>query len=98
LPRFEGDEYVAHLFVLRAQDREDLRAHLAARGIATGVHYPIPDHRQPVRSSLPRVELPMTELACAEVLTLPCFPGLVTGEVDRVIESIRDYRGPAGRR
>jgi dTDP-4-amino-4,6-dideoxygalactose transaminase len=98
LPRFEGEEHVAHLFVLRAQDREDLRAHLTARGIATGIHYPIPDHRQAVRSSLPRVDLPVTEVACGEVLTLPCFPGLAGDQVDRVIESIRDYRHISARR
>ena len=54
--------------------RESLRAHLDSRGVATDVHYPIADHRQPVFDERPPPALPITERACDEVLSLPCFP------------------------
>ena len=43
------------------------------------------------------VALPVTEAACREVLTLPCFPGLSETQIDRVIEAVRQhYRQPRG--
>jgi dTDP-4-amino-4,6-dideoxygalactose transaminase len=38
---------VVHLYVVRTRQRESLRARLAAAGVATDIHYPVPDHRQP---------------------------------------------------
>jgi aminotransferase EvaB len=87
LPDFRDDENVAHLFVVRVQHREAFRARLREAGIATEVHYPVPDHRQPVRT-MRDVELPMTEAACRQVVSLPCYPGLPLSEVDRVADVV----------
>jgi len=96
LPQWTGNEYVAHLFVVRARDRDELRAALKARGIGSEAHYPIPDHRQPIMASSARVHLPVTEAACRDVLSLPCYPGLSEAEVDAVIDAVRaHYRGAA---
>lgn len=91
LPDFRGEEYVGHLFVICAPDRDSLRAHLAKHGIETDVHYPVPDFLQPVRASAPRATLPVTERACREVVTLPCYPGLSTAHVDRIIQCVRQH-------
>jgi aminotransferase EvaB len=91
LPEFENDEYVSHLFVIRARDRDGLRASLMRQGIETDVHYPIPDHAQPVGVRSSPFSLPVTEAACREVLTLPCFPGLAPDQVDRVIDAVREH-------
>jgi dTDP-4-amino-4,6-dideoxygalactose transaminase len=81
-----GTEYVAHLYVVRTQQRDALRAHLAAAGIATDIHYPVPDHRQPAYAhEFPGTSLPVSEQVANEVLSLPCFPELTDQEVDRVI-------------
>jgi len=65
---------------------------LARRGVACDVHYPLPDHRQPVRAAQGEpVALPITEAACAEVLSLPCCPGLTGAQIDRVIEAVRAF-------
>jgi len=90
LPDFSDDEYVAHLFVIRVQHREALRACLAEAGIGTDVHYPIPDHRQPVHA-VDDVELPVTETACREVVSLPCYPGLSPMDVDRIVGLVRSF-------
>ena len=78
---------VVHLYVVRSKERDTLRGALASAGIATDVHYPVPDYRQ---SSMPsRDPLPVTEECCKTVLTLPCFPELTDDEVTRVIEAVR---------
>jgi dTDP-4-amino-4,6-dideoxygalactose transaminase len=90
LPAWSDDENVAHLYVIRITERERLREHLSVHGIATDVHYPIPDHRQCV-SILAECSLPQTEAACAEVLTLPCFPGVSETDVERVVKQVRAW-------
>jgi aminotransferase EvaB len=78
---------VAHLAVVRSTWREELRQYLRVRNIGTDIHYPIPDHRQPVALGRSAVSLPVTERACAEVLSLPCFPAMTNEEVDYVIDA-----------
>jgi dTDP-4-amino-4,6-dideoxygalactose transaminase len=83
------ESHSGHLAVFRTPTREADRAHLSAAGIATDIHYPVPDHMQPVLAGRPPVSLPVTEAAADEVLTLPCFPLLTDDEVDRVCEALR---------
>jgi len=98
LPQWNGDEYVAHLFVVRAQDRDTLRERLEDEQIDTAIHYPIPDHRQRVRPSRETWGLPITEAACDRVLTLPCYPGLSNESVDRVIDAVRRHHAKGAMR
>lgn len=85
-----GDDFVAHLCVLRTKDRDALRRQLEARGISTDIHYPIPDHRQPVWAGrFDSLSLPNAEQACAEVLTLPCFPEMTDHEISHVASALR---------
>ncbi len=93
VPRRGGEEDVVHLFVVRCAQREALRAHLAAAGVRTDVHYPIPDHRQPAFAArYGGVSLPATEALAAEVLTLPAHPALREDEVARVIDACNGFR------
>lgn len=94
LPASTGDDYVAHLYVLRTARRAALQAHLAAAGVACEVHYPIADHLQPVLAvaGMPP-SLPVSEAACAQVLTLPCFVGLGDAQVAQVIDAVRGFHG-----
>lgn len=87
-----GEDYVAHLYVLRTERRDELAASLRQQGIGSDVHYPVPDHRQPVWTA-PRHDapLPVTEAACAHVLSLPCFPGLDEADVAQVIAGVRTF-------
>ena len=86
-----SDDYVAHLAVIVAEDRERLRAKLDAAGVGTDVHYPVADHRQQAwRDDYPDVALPVTEHAVEHVLTVPCFPELSDEEVERVCEALNE--------
>jgi dTDP-4-amino-4,6-dideoxygalactose transaminase len=95
LPSSLGEDYVAHLYVLRSEKRDALRSHLEQRGVGTDIHYPVPDHRQTAYGQ-PAVtgSLAVTEEAAARVLTLPCFPGLGDADVDTVIEAVRTFFQP----
>jgi dTDP-4-amino-4,6-dideoxygalactose transaminase len=81
---------VYHLYVIRTKDREALAAHLKARGIQTGLHYPVPLHQQkcylPWRYGVG--DFPVTERAASEILSLPMFPGLTPGQQERVAAEI----------
>jgi len=90
-PPAPGAEHVMHLYVVRTPRRAALQTHLAARGIASDVHYPIADHLQPIWAGQPRPQLPVTEAACAQVLSLPCYPGLTDAQADAVIEAVRGF-------
>jgi aminotransferase EvaB len=97
LPPSLGEDYVAHLYVLRTPRRDELREHLQGRGVATDVHYPIPDHRQPAfQGRFDAFALPVSEAACATAVSLPCFPGLADADVQHVAHSVREFFGAAG--
>ncbi|MEP7205978.1 MAG: DegT/DnrJ/EryC1/StrS family aminotransferase [Casimicrobiaceae bacterium] len=83
--------FVGHLAVVRTPVRDALRVHLERWGVGHDVHYPVPDHWQPVSRGRPQPSLPVTERACAEVLSLPCFPTLATTEVDDVIDACNAF-------
>jgi aminotransferase EvaB len=87
-----GEEHVAHLYVVRSHRRDELRSHLRQRGIATDVHYPVPDYRHAAfQGVVPAASCPITELACNQVLTLPCFPEMTDVEVKEVIDCVNDW-------
>jgi dTDP-4-amino-4,6-dideoxygalactose transaminase len=89
LPRVQPGSYVGHLFVVQTEKRSALRRHLADHAIASDIHYPIPDYLQPALSPLfPDVRLKVTEIACEQVLTLPCFPEMKDEEVSGVISAV----------
>ncbi len=96
LPPSLDPDFVAHLYVVRTDRRDELRAHLKAKGVASDVHYPIPDHLQSAYSSQPHMPLSNTESACRSVLTLPCFPGLADHHVATVIEAVRSFFDSSG--
>lgn len=86
--------HVYHLFVVRTPERDALAEHLAAEGVQTGIHYPVPNHLQPATLSRPRVRaesLPKTEAWVKEILSLPIFPGMSDAEVEKVTSSVRSF-------
>ncbi|MFI7642186.1 DegT/DnrJ/EryC1/StrS family aminotransferase [Nonomuraea sp. NPDC049400] len=91
-PPVHGEEFVAHLYTVVCDDRAELRARLAGAGVATDVHYPVPDHRQLLLSGHGlRPGLPVTDELADSIVTLPCYPELSDAEVTRVISSINTW-------
>jgi dTDP-4-amino-4,6-dideoxygalactose transaminase len=89
-PEF-GDDHVAHLYVVRSKTRESVRDTLRRAGISTDVHYPVPDHLQAAAqgTTAGKVQLPETERASREILTIPCHSELLSAEVSIVAEALQ---------
>jgi dTDP-4-amino-4,6-dideoxygalactose transaminase len=85
-----GEDHVGHLAVGLTPRRDEVVATLAAAGVRSDVHYPIPDHRQPAFAhEFAHLSLPVTEESAATVISLPCFPELTDVEVEQVCDALR---------
>jgi len=92
LPGVEPDRnHVYHLYVVRSEDRDGLRRHLAEQGIQTGLHYPVPIHLQEAYRGLGYREgaFPVAERWADRCLSLPMYAELTTAQLDQVVEGVR---------
>jgi dTDP-4-amino-4,6-dideoxygalactose transaminase len=85
-----GARGVYHLAVARTPERARVQQQLAAMGIETGIHYPIPCHRQAAYLRFATGPLPVSEAAAAEVLSLPMFPHLRDEQVALVCDAVQE--------
>lgn len=85
-----GSNPAYHLMVVEVANRDEVAAHLADRGIASGVHYPLPLHLQPALAFLgySRGDFPVAEAAADRVLSLPMCPELEPGEIEQIAEAV----------
>jgi dTDP-4-amino-4,6-dideoxygalactose transaminase len=86
-----GARHVYHLYVVRTRERDALAQFLKERGIATGIHYPVPSHKQPAVEQFNPPALPVTERLVGEILTLPISAGHTEAEVDEVIAAVKEF-------
>ena len=92
--RRPGAEHVFNQYVIRVPDRALLRSRLLEEEIGTGIHYPVPIHRQ--RAYVGRLPLGpsscrSTETAAGEIVGLPIFPELTNAQVDRVCSALHGW-------
>jgi dTDP-4-amino-4,6-dideoxygalactose transaminase len=96
VPEERPSEYSAyHLFVIQSTERDALREFLAARGIETRIHYPIPIHLQAAARELGyrRDALPVTERLARTILSLPIYPELTPAQREAVVTGVRRFFG-----
>jgi len=86
-----GARHVYHLYVVRTPERDALATFLKERGIATGIHYPVPSHQQPAMKQFNPPTLPRTERIVGEILTLPISAGHTAAEIDQVASAVREF-------
>lgn len=94
-PRRLTDEgHVYHLYVIEVDRRDEVAAALRERGIATGIHYPIPIHLQPAYSDLGlgTGAFPRTERSAPHLLSLPMFPELREEQISLVVDALASCR------
>lgn len=92
LPLIEDiDSHVFHLYVIRCQQRDRLQQYLTDNGIQTQIHYPLSIHKQAAYSELSEQNLPIAERLQNEVLSLPLYPSLKEGELDKIIKVLNDW-------
>jgi dTDP-4-amino-4,6-dideoxygalactose transaminase len=92
-PEPEWSRSVYHLYVVRAQNRDDLQQHFQENGVATGLHYPIPVHMQSGYAELGfrQGDFPHSELASKQILSLPMYPQLAAHQQDHVIDTLVQF-------
>lgn len=92
VPKYKKGSYVAHLYVIRSNNRGDLQRHLSINNIGSSVHYPLPDHLQTINSQNKKTNiLPVTEKLANEIITIPCYPELTDIQVEHVINAINKW-------
>jgi dTDP-4-amino-4,6-dideoxygalactose transaminase len=89
----EGRYHIYHQYTIRVEKRDELQKYLAEQGVSTMVYYPKPLHLQPVFAHLGYKEgdLPHTEQATLEVLSLPMFPELTDEQQEYVVSKIVEF-------
>ncbi|MBA3824844.1 MAG: DegT/DnrJ/EryC1/StrS family aminotransferase [Ktedonobacterales bacterium] len=89
--RFPGYEEVNYVYVIRTPNRHEVKAKLLEADIETGIHYPIPLHLLPVTEHLgyKAGQFPISEQYAQQILSLPLFPELTDGEVERVADAVK---------
>ena len=76
------------LYVVRAADRDELQRRLAAPGIATYLHYPIPVHQQPAVPQFAGQRYPISEWIAGQCLSLPMYPEMIEEQIDAVVVAL----------
>lgn len=94
LPQYKNGtcEPVYHIYAVRTRNRNLLGTWLHMNGVATGVHYPIPVHKQPACEKYQDfVNLDFTEEWSQTVLSLPMYPHLTEKDQSHIIDMIQDF-------
>jgi dTDP-4-amino-4,6-dideoxygalactose transaminase len=88
-------KHVYHLYVVRAPERDRLREWLQSKGVATGMHYPVPIHLQKAWRDRGGEDfsLPVTEQITGEIISLPMYPELSAEEVGYICGCIQEFVG-----
>jgi dTDP-3-amino-3,4,6-trideoxy-alpha-D-glucose transaminase len=90
---FAEADHVYHLFVVRCDQRDELREHLSARGIASAIHYPTPIHLTEAYADLGMApgSLPVSERMSERMCSLPLFPGMSDADLERIGQAVVDF-------
>jgi len=93
LPVIRNDvSHVFHLYVVKTDNRDKLKAHLLDLGVNTTIQYPVPIHRQEYYQKIVgNISLPVTEQAAEIVLSLPMYPELIVTDQQEVANAIQNY-------
>ena len=92
----DGAVHVYHQYTVRVPEDRDgfVRALREEHQVGSGVYYPIPNHRLPsLAGYAPGLELPETERAAAEVVSLPVHPSLTQGDLERIVAAVDAVAG-----
>jgi perosamine synthetase len=83
-----GAVHVFHQYTIKVvdHDRDAFAAELLSRGVGNGVYYPTPIHR--LSSFALTIDLPQTEIAAQQVLSLPVYPSLTDAELETIVEAV----------
>jgi dTDP-4-amino-4,6-dideoxygalactose transaminase len=93
-PRHDpANDHIYHQYTLRVPQRDELQAHLKAKGVGHAIYYPLALHLQPCFAHLGYGpgSLPAAEAAMDSVISLPIYPELTREQQDTVIETVQSF-------
>ena len=93
MPREFDSGHVYHLFPVLAANRDGFQAHMSGSGVETLIHYPVPIPRQPAVASASPAMCAVADRVCAQVVSLPMYPGLSDAAIDAVGQAAATFRG-----
>lgn len=94
IPQRQSDvKQVYHIYVIRAQRRDELQQYLIANGVDAKIHYPIPMHLQPAAEhyGYKRGDFPVSEAVCGSVISLPVHEFITEDQIDYTVAKIKDF-------
>ncbi len=88
-----GYRHVYHQYTVKVPRRDQFAAHLKENGIGYGIHYPLPVTEQPFYKELGygKVDFPVTQKLCREVVSLPVHPALTEMELTTIAEVVKSF-------
>lgn len=84
-------KHVFHMYTIRTKKRDWLKDQLLKVGISTGIHYPVPIHKQPLFKKYSKKKLPFTETVCKTTLSLPMFSSLDNNDMEYVAQNVKKF-------
>ena len=81
------------VYVIKTENRDELKEYLKDCGIGTGEHYPIPLHRQPPYKKFVSRRFMDADNDARRILSLPFYPGITNEQVDYIVDKIREFYG-----
>jgi len=86
-------QHVYHLYAIRNGRRDELMTALGDKGIATGIHYPVPLHFTGAYRHLGYTEgsFPVSERIAGELMSLPMFAELSQEQIDSIVAGIKEF-------
>ncbi|WP_367971422.1 DegT/DnrJ/EryC1/StrS family aminotransferase [Vibrio scophthalmi] len=92
LPSVYSEEcHVWHLFVIKTDYREKLKAYLDKNNISSLIHYPIPPHKQNAYCEWESSSFPISEKLHDQVLSIPISPTLTNSDVRYIINKLNHF-------
>jgi dTDP-3-amino-2,3,6-trideoxy-4-keto-D-glucose/dTDP-3-amino-3,4,6-trideoxy-alpha-D-glucose/dTDP-2,6-dideoxy-D-kanosamine transaminase len=84
---------VYHIYVVRAEKRDNLQSYLIQKGVDAKVHYPVPMHLQPAAKNYgyKRGDFPVCEALCDSVISLPVHEFVTTKQINKVCDLIEEF-------
>lgn len=85
-------DHVYHLYVIKSDERDEIRDYLFKNDVETMIHYPIPVHRQKAYLNLGISDkLPITEEICNQIISLPLNPWMKVEEIEKIYQLLNNY-------
>ena len=92
-PRIINQKIVYHLYIVFAENRNDLLNYCQKKGIEAKIHYPVPIYRQKALKFLKhkKGDFPITDAHTKKIITFPCHQHLTKKEIDYIIKTVRTF-------